>query len=195
MRSLCGLCERSRRRRHALCGLVARSRRRRRSEFQELVLHLLEREAVGERRRRRRLDLPRELGDRSLQIGIVARERQRRAVLRERRGKLAAAMMNFGDAADGCEIFGCALEDRRELGQRLVELVQLDQRTAEGDAGREIRRVYREAGATDVNRFLVLPRPPAFFGELREGDRRRILLDPASKIFDPLTVGHSIRER
>jgi len=84
-------------------------------------------------------------------------KRQRRAVLRERRGKLAAAVMNFGDAADGCEIFGCALEDRRELGQRLVELVQLDQRTAERDAGREIRRVYREAGATDVNRFLVLP--------------------------------------
>jgi hypothetical protein len=50
--------------------------------------------------------------------------------------------------------------------------------------------VDREAGAADVNGFLVLPCPPALLGQLREGDRRRILLDPASQIFDALVVGH-----
>jgi hypothetical protein len=48
----------------------------------------------------------------------------------------------------------------------------------------------REAGAANVHRFLKLRRPPAFLGELREGDRRRVFLDPASKIVDALVVGH-----
>ena len=41
-----------------------------------------------------------------------------------------------------------------------------------------------QAGAADIDRFLILARPAAFFGELRERNRRRILLDPASEILD-----------
>jgi hypothetical protein len=47
-----------------------------------------------------------------------------------------------------------------------------------------------EACAADVGGLLVLSRPPAFLGELGEGDRRRVPLDPASKVIDPLTIGH-----
>ena len=45
----------------------------------------------------------------------------------------------------------------------------------------------RQAGAADIDRFLILPRPAAFFGELRERNRRRILLDPASEILNSWT--------
>jgi hypothetical protein len=49
-----------------------------------------------------------------------------------------------------------------------------------------------QAGAADVDGFLDLPRAAALLCELRKCNRRRILLDPASKIFDPLIVCHSL---
>ena len=98
--------------------------------------------------------------------------------------------MDFGEAADGGEIFGRALEDELELGLRFVERAELDQRAAQRDAGREIAGMNREPGAADLDRFFVLPGAPAFFRELRESDRRRILLDPASKVVNARLVGH-----
>ena len=47
-----------------------------------------------------------------------------------------------------------------------------------------------QPGAAGIDRFLILLRPPALFGELRKSNRRRILLDPASEVFYPLVVGH-----
>lgn len=47
-----------------------------------------------------------------------------------------------------------------------------------------------EAGAARIGRFLELLRAAELLGELRESDRRRIALDPASKIVDALRVGH-----
>jgi len=41
-----------------------------------------------------------------------------------------------------------------------------------------------EAGAADVNRFLEHRGATQFFAELRKCDRRRVLLDPSSKIFE-----------
>jgi len=60
---------------------------RRRQMFQKFVLDLFEREPVGGRRRQGRLDFPRELLHRVLEIRIVARERQRGAILRQRFGQ------------------------------------------------------------------------------------------------------------
>ena len=37
---------------------------------------------------------------------------------------------------------------------------------------------------------LVVPGAPVLLRELREGNRRRVALDPASKFFDPRTLGH-----
>src|SRR5215470_7636414 len=48
-----------------------------------------------------------------------------------------------------------------------------------------------QASAADIDRFLILPHPAAFFGELRERDRRRVFLDPAPEILNSWTVRHS----
>src|SRR5438552_2120668 len=84
-------------------------------------------------RRRRRRDLARELRDGFFEIGIVARECERRAVLRERCAEIAAAMMNLTKTANRREIFGSALENVFELALRLVELIQFEQRASERD--------------------------------------------------------------
>ncbi len=79
----------------------------------------------------------------SLEIGIVLGERQGGAVLRERLREIAAAVQDFGEAADRGEVFRRALQHLLELGSRGVELVQLEQRAAERDARREIAGVER----------------------------------------------------
>jgi hypothetical protein len=48
----------------------------------------------------------------------------------------------------------------------------------------------RKAGPADLDRFLVVPVAAQFFAELREGDRRRILVDPASKVVNARGVAH-----
>ena len=40
-----------------------------------------------------------------------------------------------------------------------------------------------EAAAADLDGFLMKTQAPAFVGELGKRDRRRILFDPASKVF------------
>jgi hypothetical protein len=48
-----------------------------------------------------------------------------------------------------------------------------------------------EGGRVDANRVLVLPGAPVLLRELRKSNRRRILLDPASKFFNPRVVRHA----
>jgi len=50
--------------------------------------------------------------------------------------------------------------------------------------------VLCEAGATDAHGFVVLTGTAVFFGELRKRNRRRILLNPASKFFNPRVFRH-----
>ncbi len=164
----------------------------RRRVHQELALHLVERKPVGGGRRLPRLHLASELRDGLLEIGIVTRERQRRAVLRQRFGKRSAPVVDLGQPADGGEIFRRALQDEIEGGLRLVELIQLDQGAPERDAGGQVSGVNREAGPADLDRFLMLSSAPAFLGELGEGDRRRILVDPAPQIVNSVVVGHRL---
>jgi hypothetical protein len=63
-----------------------------------------------------------------------------------------------------------------------IELAELGQRAAQGDARGQIIGMMRQAGAADVDRFLVVAGAPVFFSELRKSHRRRVRLDPASKI-------------
>jgi len=138
----------------------------------------------------------RQLVDGPLEIGIVARERQRISILMQRFAELTVPMMDFGDAAYRREIFRSASQYQLQLGERVIELIELDEGAPERDARGEIARVDRETGAAGVDSFLTLPGAPQFFGELRKCNRRRILLDPASKIVDALVVGHAaIRAR
>ena len=80
---------------------------------------------------------------------------------------------------------GALFRTRSSSCLRLVELLQLEERAPERHAGREISGVNGEAGAADVHGFLELPGAPVFLGQLGESDRRRVLLDPSSKIFQP----------
>ena len=98
--------------------------------------------------------------------------------------------MNFGKAADRGKILGRALQHVLELGERGVEVVELEQRPSERDARRQISGMEFEAGAANVDGLLEPAGAPQFLGQLREGDRRRVLLNPAPKIFDALAVGH-----
>jgi hypothetical protein len=50
--------------------------------------------------------------------------------------------------------------------------------------------VELESGAADVDRFLKMSGAAALLRQLREGDRRRVPLDPPSEIINPLTIGH-----
>ena len=59
--------------------------------------------------------------------------------------------------ADGGEVVGRVPQHLLELGERGVEVVELEKGAAEGDAGGEITRMEFEAGAADINRFLVSP--------------------------------------
>ena len=152
--------------------------------------HLLEGKAVGRLRPFLRRQLPREVADRLLEIGIVARQVQRGPVLRERLDKCAAAVMNAGEAANGGKIFGCALDHHLQLPLGVVVLSELDERPSQRHAGRQVAGMKGQSGAADLDGFGVLPCPPVLLGELRERDRRRILLDPASKVFDAGVVGH-----
>jgi hypothetical protein len=47
-----------------------------------------------------------------------------------------------------------------------------------------------EAVAADLDGFLEAARTPAFLRQLRKCNRRRVLLDPASKVVNALAVGH-----
>ena len=86
---------------------------------------------------------------------------------------------------------GALFRTRSSSSLRVVEFLQIEERASERDAGREVSGVDGEAGAADVHGFLELPRAPVFLGQLGEGDRRRVLLDPPSKIFQPLIDGHA----
>ena len=99
-------------------------------------------------------------------------------------------MMDLRGAADRRKVLGRALEHNAQLLERVVGLVQLDERASERDASGEIAGMNGEAGAAHLDRFFVAAGAPAFFGELRKRNRRRILLDPASKIVNPLILGH-----
>ena len=110
----------------------------------------------------------------------------------QRFGEQSAPVLDLGQPADGGEVFRRALQDEIEGGLRLVEVIQLDQGAPERDAGGQVSGVNREAGPADLDRFLMLSSAPAFLGELREGDRRRIPVDPAPQIVNSVVVGHRL---
>jgi hypothetical protein len=151
---------------------------------------LLERQAARSGFWRLGTDLSIEIGDRLLEIGIVRCKGQRRFVLRQRVLEVSATMMDLGHAADGREVFRRALEHDLQFGLRLVELIELDERAPERDARGEVPGVNGEARARDRDALFERARAAAFLGELGERDRRRVLLDPASKVFDPGGIGN-----
>jgi len=50
--------------------------------------------------------------------------------------------------------------------------------------------MLRQTGPADTNGFIELACTSMLFCKLGKSNRRRILLDPASKFFNPLAVRH-----
>jgi len=166
-------------------GIDRRGRRgRRRSVHQELLGRLLEGEAVGGVRGRFRLHLSRQVGDRLLEIRIVPREGERGAVLREGFDERALPMEDIGQATNRGKVLGSAPQHLLQLLLRVRELLELDKRASKGHTGGQIRGMHREPCAAHVDRFLKHRGATVLFGELGEGDGRRVVLDPSSEVFE-----------
>ena len=90
--------------------------------------------------------------------------------------KRSLPMMDFGDAANRGEVFRRALAERVRA-RRAPSSRSLSSISARPSVtpSREVTGMKFEAGAADVDRFLKVAGAPALLGELREGDRRRVL--------------------
>src|SRR5262245_32855049 len=131
-----------------------------------------------------------QLGERTFEFRIVRRQSDRRAIQGHRLRQIAAPLEDVAERTQGGEILRCILQDEVELPLRVIELAELQQRPAERHARGEISGMSVEAATADVDRFLVAAQAAAFFGELRKRNRRRILFDPASKVFQSGVVRH-----
>ena len=98
--------------------------------------------------------------------------------------------MDLRELADRDQVVGRGVEDAEKLGTRLLQAAKLEQRPAKCDPCREIRRMLRKPRLADPDRLFTVSSPPVLLGELRKSNRRRIPLDPASKVFNPRVVGH-----
>jgi hypothetical protein len=82
-----------------------------------------------------------------------------------------------------------------EFGARLRILLQFEQRPAERDARGKIHRVVFKPRAADADGLVVVARPPQLLGEGGERDRRRVFVNPASKLLNaPMSVSHDACE-
>lgn len=163
-----------------------RELRQQRVEVEQVLDHR------GRRRQWRRLRFDRLL-DRlncSGQIRIVLRQLQRATVVHERVAHQAAPLIDLGQGTNRGEVARGRIEDECQLGEGVVKFIELDERAAERNPRCQVVRMMNEAGAADANRFFVRAGAPALFSELRENQRRRVLLDPASKLENAWFVCH-----
>ena len=126
-------------------------------------------------------------------------EDYRRYLLEARAAQETAEERSAGDAkrearreaAERRQVLGRGAQDARELRGCLVEVFEIDERATERHAGRQVIGMMRETFAADANGLLELAGAATLLRELRKGQRRRILLDPASQVFEAVRVGHA----
>jgi hypothetical protein len=99
--------------------------------------------------------------------------------------------MNISQLAHGSEIVWRGTDDVLELGGGFIGPSQFEQSPAERHPRREVSRMVRQPRGRDIYRLFVLAHAAMFFRELSKGDGRRVLLDPASQVFDATVVRHS----
>ena len=145
---------------------------------------LFERQALSGVCRSLRLDLTRQVSDGLLEVGVMPRDGERRAVLPERLRERPAPMEDIRKAADGREVLRRALKDVLEFLLRFIEQLQLDKRTAQRNTRGQVRGMDGQARPADVHGVLEHRRPAVLFRELGERNRRRIPLDPSSQIVE-----------
>ena len=92
-----------------------------------------------------------------------------------------APLVDLGEGADRRQVAGRRVQDERQLVEGFVEAIELDEGAAEGDVRGQVCGVLGEADLADGDGFVRVAVAAELFGELRKSNRRRILLDPASK--------------
>jgi hypothetical protein len=102
----------------------------------------------------------------------------------------ASPTANLRDASERVQVIGRGRQYFCQLRKRFVKLPEIEKRAAKCGAGGKVFGVQGEAGAADGNGLLHATGASKFLGEWRKCERRRILLDPASKIVNPFTVRH-----
>src|SRR5262249_22976104 len=102
---------------------------------------------------------------------------ERGAVPLEGSNQISSPAVDLGRAAQRRCIVGSLGEHRFELALGLVKVVQLQERSTEGDPSRQIAGVEFQAGAAAVDRLLKAAGPAILFRELSKRDRGRIQFD------------------
>jgi hypothetical protein len=103
---------------------------------------------------------------------------------------LRRSLMYLGELANGDEVVWRGVEDAKKLGTRILQTAKLEQGPTECHPRREIGWMLCQSRLAYPNGFFAVSRPPVLLGKLRKSNRRRILLDPASKVFNPRFVHH-----
>src|SRR5262245_1237290 len=132
-----------------------------------------------------------EFSDRALEFRIVRRQVKRRAVELHRLGRPAATAVDVAEGAKGRQILRGALQDEVQFLLRVFEPTQMQERASEGHVCREVPGMAFKSPAAHLDRFFMPADAAALFGELRKSNRRRILFDPASKVFEAGVVRHA----
>src|SRR5262245_47155474 len=107
-----------------------------------------------------------------------------------RKWLLLGSLVYLSKLPDRDQIVGSPIQNTQEFSARLFESAKIEEGTTKGHSRGQIRWMSCQPSLADANGFLVVSGPAVLFGKLRKRNRRRIFLDPASKVFNPPVFGH-----
>ena len=138
----------------------------------------------------RRLTMALETVDNLRHLRVLGCQLERASIVRQRFTRFVPALMQLAEGAQGGQVVRCLGEDSGQLTMRLVELAEVGQGPAQGDASGEVVVVAGQAAAADLDGLTGFAGTTQLLGQLREDDRRRVVLDPPSQLEDPGSGGH-----
>lgn len=140
--------------------------------------------------RRRRRYLTFQLGNLPGELLISRRQCERSPQVDERVRLAAGPQADLTEAAPRRQVFRRDVEHGSQLAARGVQIAQREQRATEGHTRGMVFGVVSESCPANADGVLMAAGAPVFLGELREGKRRRVPLDPASQLLQPRWIGH-----
>jgi hypothetical protein len=104
---------------------------------------------------------------------------------------LPGSLMDLGELADSDRVVRGGVEHSKEFGPRLLITTEFKQGAAQRHPGGQISGMLGQPRLADSDGFLAVASPSILFRKLRKSNRRRILLNPASKIPNPRVIRHA----
>ena len=104
---------------------------------------------------------------------------------------LLGSLMDLGELADCDRIVRGRVEHSKEFGPRLLITTEFKQGAAQRHSGGQIGGMPGQPRLADSDGFLAVASPSILFRKLRKSNRRRVLLNPASKIPNPRVIRHA----